>query len=617
MNRTFFGRVGSVRDLRNFATEGSGQSIPRSNREVSVADDGLSMISIDTTDAGTSLIRRRGMLGAFSGSPYWADDRLTSVAAESGMASSLEIAFRERGPDLLNDLRGPFAIALIDATSQDALLAIDRMGIEELHFQPVNGKGLSFGTSASSLLFFEESEPAVSAQSVFDYLFFHVVPAPLGVFEGHSRLLPGEYLQFSNGRLSRKKYWKPSFTGTWSSSRASAKRELHELMRQSVKRCMSDEEIGCFLSGGIDSSTIAGVVSEFRPPARTFTVGFNEPGYDESSYAQITAEHFGTRQEIFLASPQDVVASVESISSELDMPFGNSSVLPAYLCARTAREQGIDTMLAGDGGDEVFAGNTRYVTQQLFSVYSRIPNFLRDGMIEPLAFSTPGASRFPPTRKLQSYIRQAKIPMPDRLETYNYLLRDPMHDILDRDFLESVDSNHALRLLRETYNETSDAGLLDRMLALDWKFTLADNDLRKVNWACELAGVAVRYPFLDDDLVDFSCQLSPDWKIQRWKLRAFFKYAMRDFLPTAVLKKSKQGFGLPFGVWMKSYGPLRELAYDSISSFRSRRIVAGSYLDRLLDQHRSDHAHYYGEFIWVLMMLELWFQNVARRSSGN
>jgi asparagine synthase (glutamine-hydrolysing) len=146
------------------------------------------------------------------------------------------------------------------------------------------------------------------------------------------------------------------------------------------------------------------------------------------------------------------------------------------------------------------------------------------------------------------------------------------------------------------------------VLQLDWKFTLADNDLRKVGAMCDLADINVRYPFLDDDLVDFSARVPANMKISRFRLRHFFKHAMKPFLPPEVLTKSKHGFGLPFGIWMKSHTPLQELAYDCLSDIGKRNIVQPAYLDKLINAHQSTHAHYYGEFIWVLMMLELWFR---------
>ena len=165
--------------------------------------------------------------------------------------------------------------------------------------------------------------------------------------------------------------------------------------------------------------------------------------------------------------------------------------------------------------------------------------------------------------------------------------------------------------MRETYGYEHAISMLDKMLYLDWQQALADNDIRKVNRMCEAAGMGVCYPFLDDEVVDFSLRLPANLKVKGFKLRYFFKRAMQEYLPPKVLHKPKHGFGLPFGVWMNSFQPLQELAYDSISDFKKRNYLQPAYLDRLVLQHRQDHAAYYGEFIWALMMLELWLKKKA------
>jgi asparagine synthase (glutamine-hydrolysing) len=234
---------------------------------------------------------------------------------------------------------------------------------------------------------------------------------------------------------------------------------------------------------------------------------------------------------------------------------------------------------------------------------------LREGILKPAVFGMPGGGQIGLMRKARSYIEQASVPMPARLETYNLLERYGHEQVFTAEFLEQTDSEQPLRLLTETYGRTEAQSLINRMLALDWKFTLADNDLPKVVKACELAGMEVVFPFLNDEMVAFSARLAPQLKLKGTKLRYFFKEALRGtLLPDEIINKKKHGFGLPFGVWLKDHKALRDLAADSLGDLKSRQIVDSRFIDKLLGEHLHEHAGYHGTMVWVLMMLEQWFR---------
>src|SRR4029450_3953634 len=185
----------------------------------------------------------------------------------------------------------------------------------------------------------------------------------------------------------------------------------------------------------------------------------------------------------------------------------------------------------------------------------------------------------------------------------------------DEEFLAGIDRNRPLTLMREVYESAGAGSLINRMLALDLKFTLADNDLPKVTRMCDVAGVDVAFPMLHESVVDFAGTLPPDFKLRRTKLRYFFKEALRGFLPTEILTKEKHGFGLPVGIWLQTYAPFRELAGDSLAALKRRGIVRGELTDALLTKYLAAHAGYYGTLVWILMMLELWIQHhVDRRA---
>jgi len=194
---------------------------------------------------------------------------------------------------------------------------------------------------------------------------------------------------------------------------------------------------------------------------------------------------------------------------------------------------------------------------------------------------------------------------------YNLLLRLGPEDVFAPDFLARVDLADPLRQQRQVWQQVQDTGALNRMLAYDWRYTLAEADLPKVCGSTSLAGVEAAFPFLDRTVVDFSLALPAEYKLKGLKLRWFFKEALRDFLPDEILKKKKQGFGLPFGVWATRHAGLRAFAADSLSSLASRGIVRSDFVSRLLDEQLASYPGYYGEMGWILMMLEQWFRSHA------
>ena len=366
---------------------------------------------------------------------------------------------------------------------------------------------------------------------------------------------------------------------------------------------------GAFLSGGTDSSTISGLLGAVTgSPAQTFSIGFDAEGFDEMHYARIAAAHFGTAQHEYYVTPDDVVDAIPRIAAIYDQPFGNASAIPTYYCARLARSHGITRILGGDGGDELFGGNARYARQYQFARYERAPAILRKGVLEPLLRHLPFVDQVALLRKARSYIAQASMPMPERYESYNLLERLGAENVLTPEFLGAIDRAGPIGHMRDVY-QAADAGtLINRMLALDFQFTMADNDLPKVTRMCELAGIDVAFPMLDDDLMDFSLTLAPSLKLRGTQLRYFFKRALSDFLPHEIITKEKHGFGLPVGAWLQDHAGLRTLAGDAMLTLRGRGIVRPEFIDQLVDQHLATHAGYYGTMVWILMMLEFWFQ---------
>jgi asparagine synthase (glutamine-hydrolysing) len=437
----------------------------------------------------------------------------------------------------------------------------------------------------------------------------HMVPAPGTIFAGVRKLRPGYYVTCENGALQERRYWQERFDETACGDFQSLRDGLHAALRTAVRDCRPGQTSGAFLSGGLDSSTVVGVLSETTPPpARTFSIGFGYPDYDELSYARIANARFGCEGHEYVVTGHDIADGFSVIARSYDEPFGNSSALPVYFCARLARECGVDHLLAGDGGDELFAGNSRYAEQAVFERYQRIPLLLRRFLLEPALRSWPLAASFGLVRKGRGYVEKANVPLPLRLEAWNFLHRTGANAILHPDFLMRVDEDATLAGMQELWDSAPGESALNRMLHYDWQYTLSDNDLRKVETMSKLAGVRVSYPMLHPDIVGLSMRVPPGMKMPGTLLRHFYKEAMAGYLPDEIIQKKKQGFGLPFGLWLKETPELRSQIDEALLSLRSREIVRADFIDRLLHLHGQEDAKYYGVFIWVLAMLEQWFR---------
>jgi len=547
-----------------------------------------------------------GISVSLLGQPLWSDAELHSVAQASGHAAALLQAYRALGVKCLEAIRGPFAFVLYDQPNSRLLCAIDRVGIFGLYYHRDGKGGLNIASELSVLRQIPELNLSVDPQAIFHFLYFHMVPSPGTIYKDVNKLQPGQFLLASDKGVDISFYWTPKFSADKQSSEAQLGASLREHLQTAVSRCNIDQHSGAFLSGGLDSSTVVGMYRQFSEQPRAFSIGFDSKGFDEIEFARASAKHFNSELIEYYVTPADVVDAVEKIAAYYEEPFGNASAIPTYYCAKLAKQHGVNKMLAGDGGDELFAGNARYAEQKVFELYLRLPAFMRKALLEPVMGMVPFANAIWPIRKLRAYINQANIRLPHRLERYNFLEREGLASILSPDFLASVDPLQPHQDYQQTYDRADASDSLSRMLFLDWKYTLADNDLRKVSHMCHLAGVEVCYPMLDDDLIDFSCRVPSDMKLKGLKLRHFYKRALADFLPPHTISKSKHGFGLPFGQWLKVDPALQALAFDNLSKIDKRGYFAPSFINRLIKQHQDGHASYYGDMIWAVMMLQVW-----------
>lgn len=500
-------------------------------------------------------------------------------------------------------LRGHFSIVHIDLSGLRARLVTDRFSVFPICYA-VEGARIAFADRANAV---PVDARHINPQSIYDYVYFHVIPAPRTIFREVWRMEAATQLEVSARGSRTTRWWRPVFAADAGFRRRDAGEELRGLLRSAVEGAMRSASVGAYLSGGTDSSTVAGMLGLVSGrPARTYSIGFGAKGYDEMTYARIAARHFGTQHHELYVGPEHVAHGIPIIAAGYDQPFGNSSALPAYFCAKMAHDDGVDLLLAGDGGDELFGGNVRYARQKVFDAYWKLPQLLRQRVIEPLLVRASWPRRLPVVSKMASYVEQACVPMPARTETYNQLHRIGANSVLSAELLAAVDTEQPARLQKDVYEEIRAASLVDRMLGYDWRFTLADNDLPKVSLTAELAGIGVGFPMLDDALVDFSLHLPTEEKVRRLQLRHFFKKSLRGFLPDEILRKKKHGFGLPIGPWLLSEPDLFAISKRAVDGLVARRLVRAEFAGELLSAKLTEHAGFYGEIVWVLLMLEHW-----------
>ena len=591
---TFAGTV----DLSLLAEIGSAQRRTETGGVTTLTGAGF---ALSTAGKLVSIRSEAGLVCAAVGMPRF-DARMAAEASNrQGAASGWIEAYRDRGAEMFAAAHGGWSVVLIDLVQKRVLAGVDRFAIRQLCFR-ATGRVFSFASRADEVA---GATGEIDPQAVFDYAYHHFIPAPRTIFKGIQRLDAAHRVLVTVDHISIARSWQPQFAPVEVPFET-----RQELFLAALKGAVSDqvanESIGCYLSGGTDSSTVTGMVTEVTGrPARTFSIGFDAAGYDEMEYARIAARHYGSDHHEYYITPDDLVQRIPDVASWFDQPFGNSSALPAFFCAKVAREAGVTRMLAGDGGDELFGGNSRYASDKLFTAYERVPALVKRALIEPLALGLP-LSSVPLLRKGARYVEIARMPVPGRMQLYNLLLRMGPATVFTPEFIAAIDLGEPQRRELASFDATPSAATLNRMLAHEWKYILADNDLPKVTGTASLAGVDVAFPFLDDRLLDFSLGLPPDQKVRGRKLRYFFKEALRGFLPDEIIAKKKHGFGLPFGVWLVREPALRDFARASVDALAGRGIIVKGLARTLFEERIGEHASYYGEMVWILMMLEQW-----------
>jgi len=535
---------------------------------------------------------------------------LGSKKPSSNPAELVAALYVAQGTAFLRRLRGSFSLALWDAKENQLLLAVDPFGIHPLCYATTKEE-LVFASYPAALFASGRIEKRVDAGGIANYLNFYVVLAPQCAFAGVTKILPGSFLIWNDGSIRSERYWDLQYTEDAKTSVDNLAEQLLAQMDDAVRIHSHDaraEELGCFLSGGTDSSSVAGLLARGgKNPVQTFSIGFGEERFNELEYAHIAARHFRTKHRESILSAEETVALIPKVVAAFDEPFANASAIPTFHCSRLAKRNGVRVMLAGDGGDELFGGNSRYASDKIFQLYHEIPGFVRHWAIEPVVRRFPIS--FGLLEKARRYIRRSNAEHTDRGFEYAPLRYFPPDQVLAPGMPYRNGHEDILAIPRAYHRGAPAHCELNRQLYVDIKITLGDNDLPKVVRTAQLAGLSVRFPYLDPQLADFSGRLPAKMKLRGFEKRYLFKQATRNLLPEKILKKKKHGFGLPIGHWVKADPKLRGWAEEILHDPRTyqRGYFQRDFVDRLFREMDQDNSStFFGDMMWIFLMLELW-----------
>jgi asparagine synthase (glutamine-hydrolysing) len=508
-------------------------------------------------------------------------------------------AYEEWGDDGFARLRGMFGIAVWDSRSRTLLLARDRVGIKPLHYT-VAGERLYFGSEIKSILAGMDESPALDPVGLDHYLSYLYTPPDATIFAGIRKLPPGHLLRWRDGHAELRRYWQLPAHEEAPRSEDEAIEGLREVLRDAVRsHLMSEVPLGAFLSGGIDSSLVVGLMANASSrPVRTFSIGFDDPRYDELEHARGVARHFATDHHEFVVKP-DALAIIDDLIGHFDEPFGDSSAIPTWYVSELARRH-VTVVLSGDGGDELFGGYDRYFPHPRVAAFDRwAPPGSRSVASLVWPWLPHGASG-------KNFLR--RVARDDRgryLDEIGFFHHDEKQALLTGDVKRTLGKADAEARLGSHFDRLGGLSWHAQLMHVDFETYLPEDILTKVDRMSMAHSIESRVPLLDNAVVDFAARLPASLKIRNGRRKHILKEAAAGLLPPEVLSRRKQGFGVPLGGWFR--GDLREFFSDVLLSARARQrgYFEPAFVERLVREHvagRRDHTLR----LWALVVFELW-----------
>jgi asparagine synthase (glutamine-hydrolysing) len=520
--------------------------------------------------------------------------------------------YQEYGDRFLEHTQGMFGMALWDQPTRRLILARDRLGIKPLYYH-FDGKALRFGSEIKTILCDQDVSREIDLDALNLYLSYLATPSPFTMFKGIRHLQPGEMLIYQNGTIKVKPFWQPQdeIQTNYAITQKDAVQQLRERLSQTVQEhLLADVPVGAFLSGGIDSSVLVGLMKEHIGSGfQTFAIGFEGHDlFDETGDARRVANHFGTEHFEQKLSPSDLLGALGDITKQLDEPLADSSCLPVYYVSKLAAEHG-KVVLSGDGGDEIFAGYRKYLGEH----YRRYVSWMPRPVLSTLTHTV--ESFIPESRSnfVMDYLRQVKKFFrgvdPDAFSRHR---RWALHyedslrqSFLHCDVLQQINLDESTIYRKKFYDEMPQLDELSRMLWVDLRHGLPADMLTKVDRMSMLHSLEVRVPFLDHKLVEWAFSLPGNVKLNGTTTKWILKEAFKDMLPDDILHKRKHGFDVPVGEWFKH--ELRDVIGDvcSTETVTKRGLFNPHAVQSLLNDHTTGKRDYNNQ-LWILLSLELW-----------
>jgi len=514
-------------------------------------------------------------------------------------------AYEEYGNKCFDILDGMFSLAIYNLITNKLIIARDRVGEKPLYYYHDDEKFI-FGSEIKSLLSTNVIVKKVNKTALAQYLQLTYIPAPLTIFETIYKLEPGCHMEIENKAIQISRYWnveynRHSLIHDYDTCKTMLRKSLFESVE---KRMIADVPLGAFLSGGIDSTTIVGIMSKMSiRPVETFTIGFESKEYDESNRAKLASDYHKTNHHVYFLNYDKAIEEIDTILDNMDEPFADSSAIPTAMVSKYASKY-VKVVLTGDSGDELFGGYNKYLIGYYTQRYNSIPQVLRKSIIEKVIYSLPDRNSI--TRKIRKVIDNAdKDIFEQRKELMCLGFKENELSLLVNEKYRVVESINFIKKYYDTYENKIDE--LSKALYMDFKVVLEGDMLTKVDRHSMLNSIEARVPLLSKDVIELAAKIPSDFKITSTQQKKIFKDTFADLIPKELLNASKMGFSVPIGSWFNNQLKGKLLTILDEEFIEEQQIFNYGYIAKILDEHFTGEKNRTSE-LWILFVFQNWYR---------